>query len=247
MERVSASIEHVSDLALDEWLASELDAEASARVSTHLWQCARCAARKAERDTDREALLRQAPSLEALAAQVHARRAPRAQRAPMRIAIGAGAGALALAASVLLLLRDPSVDTTRPKGGAHLGLFVKRGERVTRGGASEVVHPGDELRFTYTSARPVYLALFNRDAIAASVYFPSGAGDAARVAAGNDVALSFSVELDAQLGEERVYGVFCREPFALAPLLAALQEHGEPPALAGCELDAIRLIKERAR
>jgi hypothetical protein len=247
VERVSAGSEHVSDLALDEWLASELDADASARVSTHVSGCARCAARKAQRDADREALLRQAPSFEALSAQVRARRAPPAGRTASRIAIGAGAGALALAASMLLLLRDPSVETTRSKGGAHLGLFVKRGERVTRGAPLEVVQPGDELRFTYTSARPVYLALINRDAVTASVYFPSGANDAARVGAGSDVALAFSVELDAQLGEERVYGVFCPEPFALGPLLAAVQRDGKPPALPDCELTAIRLIKERAR
>jgi hypothetical protein len=117
---------------------------------------------------------------------------------------------------------------------------------VTRGGAIETVRPGDELRFTYSHPRGAYLALVNLDATAASVYFPSAASEAVRVPAGNDVALPFSVELDGQLGQERVYGVFCEEPFALEPVRAELESRGLPPTLPGCQLDVITLVKVRA-
>lgn len=251
MHGVSSSDKCASDLVLDEWLASELDAEAGARVERHVAECARCSARRVERDADRSALLREAPSFAAFTAKLPGRTQPnpargRGQMVPLAIA----SGALALAAAALLLVRSPArndlPDDTRTKGGVHLGYFLKRGDHVTRGRPSEPVHPGDALRFTYTTPRPVYLAVIDVDARSASVYFPNGATEATQVHAGDDVALDFRVDLDDQLGTERIYGVFCGRSFALEPVRVALQADGRP-ALSDCEVDVITLRKEPVR
>jgi hypothetical protein len=122
---------------------------------------------------------------------------------------------------------------------------VKRGSDVRRGERGDTLAPGDALRFTYTNPQRSYFALFNLDAQAASIYFP-GAASAAPLRGGSQVALDFSVELDAQLGEERVFGVFCSEPFELEPLRAALKANGGLPARPGCQFDVITIHKEPA-
>jgi hypothetical protein len=80
------------------------------------------------------------------------------------------------------------------------------------------------------------------DARAASVYYPTGPR-AAAVRAGNDVALDFSVELDGQLGEERVYALFCETAVEIEPLRAALSETARLPETAGCQAEVIVLQK----
>jgi putative zinc finger protein len=250
MHKMSTGDGCVSDLALDEWLASELDAEAGAQVERHVAGCARCSARRAERDADRSAFLRAAPSFTALAAKRQTRPQESPPRRARTVPLAIGAGALALAAAALLLLRSPVHDDredTRAKGSVHLGYFLKRGERVTRGRPSDPLHPGDALRFTYTTPRPAYLAVIDVDARSASVYFPSRATEATQVHAGNDVALDFRVDLDDQLGTERIYGVFCARSFVLEPVRTALKADGRLPALPDCEVDVITLRKEAAR
>jgi hypothetical protein len=101
----------VSDLVLDEWLADELDARAAAATSAHVAGCARCAERRAERTSDREAFLREVPTWSALAARAGGTRAPvatrpRATRGGKVLAwSAAAAGAIALAAAALLVPR----------------------------------------------------------------------------------------------------------------------------------------------
>jgi hypothetical protein len=75
------------------------------------------------------------------------------------------------------------------------------------------------------------------------VYFPAP-DQAARVAAGRDQALDFSLELDGQLGEERLYLVLCPAGYALAPLRDELEKNGELRAPAGCRLERVALRKE---
>ena len=223
MQQLTRSGACVSDLVLDEWLAGELDAAASEHVVDHVARCERCTARRSERERDREAFLGQAPSFTAHGALISGAARPTRARTRARTGWLAGAGALALAAGALLLLRTPEDPGTRSKGAAYVGFFVKRGEHVTRGVRGQTVHPGDALRFTYTSVRDAHLALVNVDAHAASVYYPDAAHAAARVRAGSDVPLDFSVELDARLGTERVYALFCAQAFAVEPVRAALQ------------------------
>jgi len=241
-----------TDLALDEWLAAELDEAGAARVEQHLASCARCAARARAFEREYAGFLQQAPSFDAHAALLGRSRA--ARRRAMHAA-RAVAGALVLCAFALLLWVPVPRSGTRQKGGGpHLGFFVKRGNRIHQGRSGELVRAGDQLRFTYSSARPRYLALHNRDRSGASVYYPAG-GTAVRVAPGAEVALAFSVELDDDPGPERVYAVFCPTPFEVEPLREALASTpalpAKPlaalPAKPDCQVDVTELEKEAPR
>ena len=123
---------------------------------------------------------------------------------------------------------------------------MKRGSHVERGVNGGTACPGDQLRFTYSSERPAYLAVLGHDERAASVYFPSGQS-AVRVEGGRDRPLDFSLELDEQLGEEQLYLVLCPSQYALSPLLAELEARGELRAGADCLVERIALHKEAPR
>jgi hypothetical protein len=69
-------------------------------------------------------------------------------------------------------------------------------------------------------------------------YFPLG--DRAQwVPAGRDVQLPIATRLDGSLGRERLAGVFCDRPVALAELAAAVD--GAPPE--GCTVDRVDVEK----
>jgi hypothetical protein len=104
------------------------------------------------------------------------------------------------------------------------------------------VHPGEQLRFSYTSDTATHLALFGRDARAVTTYYPLDA-DAPRVEPGRDVALDFGVELDERPGPERIHALFCPQPIALAPMRDALARSGRLPVPPGCHTDVITLDK----
>jgi hypothetical protein len=117
---------------------------------------------------------------------------------------------------------------------------------VERGVSGVTAYPGDQLRFTYSSERPAYLAVLGRDQRATSVYFPSGPS-AARVEGGRDLPLDFSLELDAQLGEEQLYLVLCPSQYAVSPLRTELEASGDLRAAPGCVVERIALHKEAPR
>jgi hypothetical protein len=241
MQQLNHNADCVSNLEFDEWHAGELDAEDQQRAALHVAQCQRCRSRRDVLERERAAFFAAAPSF-----RDHARQfegvAPPARRVS-RLAIG-GAGAVAAAAALvgLLLLPAQQPAATRPKGEPHLGFFIKRDQQISRGRNGATVHPDDLIRFVYSSDRSYYFALFNLDARAATIYF-SDHGEAARVSAGNDVALDFSVQLDGQLGTERVIALFCPDPFAVEPLRARMASGELPPPAAGCHRDVITLKK----
>jgi len=245
----------VSNLLLDEWLAQELAPADEARVHQHVRGCAACSARRDQRVRAAGAFLAQAPTFGEHARQHAPGPARRGRSERPRRARWLGLGALvAAAAGVSLWVGRPGVGglearpdadavaQARSKGTARIGFFVKRGERVTRGGAADVLRAGDLLRFTYSVDRASYLALIDVDGRGASVYFPAGSARAAAIAPGVDVPLDFSVELDQTPGEERVHAVFCPRAFALEPVRASLAR-GRSPELAGCSLDTLVLRK----
>jgi len=262
--------ECLSDLALDEHLARELEDAARSEVEAHLAGCARCQQRRGRLEREHAAFLERAPSFHAHARRVamaggdrgrvreeadgehaheHGRDHDRADAPPARVTrlrLLSFATALGAAAAVLLFRvvpgLEPPVLTTRSKGAPHLGFFVSREGKVTRGVEGQTVHPGDGLRFTYSADRAWHLAILDRDERAASVFFP-GTARAARIGAGSDVALDFSVELDAQLGDERIHAVFCPEAFDVEPLRAALERSAGLPVAAGCTVSVITLHK----
>jgi hypothetical protein len=202
----------VSDLALDQRLSAELSAAEADALDAHLVTCVRCRMRHELMERQRAEFLAQTPSWQQFDAQ---QRAPRRSRLPR---IGAF-GALAAAAAVLLFVQtnDGSLLDSRTKGAPSLGFYIKRGSQVIRGASGEIVHPGDVLRFTYTTERPRYLALLNTDSSTATI--------------------------DAQLGTERVFAVFCDAPLALEPVRLQLEVEGALPTLPNCSTDMLVLDK----
>jgi hypothetical protein len=250
----------ISNLEFDEWLAAELDAASALRCERHAAECARCAERRAQFERDAAAFHAQAPRFDPAAirarqaAQAGAATAPvakspssstglrRASRLPQLSA--ALVACAALAAAVALLLRPTeSGPRTRAKGTPHLGFFVKRAEQIARGDEATPLQPDDLIRFVYSADRSYYFALFDLDARTASVYFPSTPG-AQQIRPGNDMPLDFSVQLDAQLGSERVIGVFCTDPFEIEAVRSALANRAPlPAALGNCQRAELTLHK----
>ncbi|HET6336224.1 MAG TPA: zf-HC2 domain-containing protein [Polyangiales bacterium] len=229
-----------TDLRFDAWSAGELDANARALLEAHLDGCARCRDRHAALAAERAAYLELHPRAELrIAKAVPAR----ALRWPIPAAL------LGAAAAVALFLALPAADPSgqvRRKGAAGIGFFVEHGGTHARGRTGQSVHPGDRIRFTYTSDRPAYLVILARDAAGTvSVYFPSG--DAAGyVSEGYDRPLDSSVELDATLGAESVFALFCERGFGLAGPRSALTATHTLVAEQGCQLAKLSWTKERA-
>lgn len=225
-----------TDLQLDAWRASELSPALERQLAEHVAGCARCGARKAELERLDAELAEQLPAMPR-------QRAQRPAKSLGRVWSALGVG-LAAAAALLLWLRAPITDGERSKGAPHLGFYVKRGEAVSVGTNGQAVRAGDRLRFVVSSSRPVQLAILGRDGAGKSfVYYPD-ARRSTSVPAGRDTALHSSVELDGTAGTEQIFGVFCEEPFELAPLLTELERRGRLPERAGCSVDELRLSKE---
>lgn len=230
----------LSDLELDEWHAGELDATRARVAELHVASCHVCQAR-------REALLDAASDF----LQQYPQPPQRPSKRSRGRAVGLAVTCLALAAAVFIRLSAPRPTEaperafeTRAKGGAKLGFFVKRGDRVFEGATGETVRAGDQLRFVVTSGSPKHIAILSRDGRGvASVYYPASAHSQALVAAGQ-TALDAAVELDATPGEEALFGIFCEAELELEPLRAELEKRGRLPALRGCAVDELRVFKE---
>lgn len=227
----------ITDLKFDAWFAGELSAPIRSAIDQHLADCARCQARRAELEGERQAFLRMRPHAPVQTGAA----APRRSRFVLASAL------LGAAAIVMLVLRSNTPEAAPPvraKGGPHLGFFVQRGEHAGRGTPGQVVHPGDSIRFVYTSERPVYLAIYARDAAGVvSVYYPAQS-EAQRVPAGHDALLDSAVQLDSVLGRETVFGVFCANTFALDARKAALAGGPGLEPAPDCSIDALSWVKE---
>jgi hypothetical protein len=235
---------------LDELGAGELSPEAQQRCEAHLAECSACRARKLALEHANATFYAAAPDLGTLSRIAAARSAsePAGRRAPTKVGWIAAPLLAACAALGFLAVQKPPLPApsadTRTKGAARLGYFVKRGETVTRGEGTTVVHPRDAVRFVYSVDRAYYLAIFSADAHGVGVYFPS-TRSAQLITAGQDVALDFSVQLDDTLGRERVTALFCPEPFEIDPVQSALSSGSALPAsFASCERAAFELNKQ---
>lgn len=240
----------VTDLAFDQWRAGEQTKEREAALDEHLRGCARCRVRSELLEREHAAFLARAPTLEDNARFI--RRSERRARAAFsparRVALSLAAACVlgvvtSLATSWPARRGEEHAAGERRKGGAFVGFYVKRGARVMRGSTEDPVHPGDQLRFTYSSDAPAYWALLGRDAHDASVYFPATT-DAARLPAGQDEPFDFSLELDEQLGVERLFVVTCPRAYPLEPLRRALASEGDVRAPDDCRVQRIALRKE---
>lgn len=247
----------ISDLAFDQWRTGELDASSIETYEAHLATCERCQQRHDAIEAEAEAFRNEYPRLElpakAPVSQVVQLRAKRSRW----LAWASGGAALAAAATFALVLRPPANDDgdgvgseqpglVRTKGSSHIRFFVKHGDQVRRGDDGQVVHPGDQIRFTLTSSKPQHVAIVSLDAAGVvSTYYPKSERSAA-VGAGREQALDSSVLLDQTLGKERIWGIFCEAPFELEPLRVAIQRQGKLPPLAECSIDELSIVKEAA-
>lgn len=237
----------LSELVLDEWSACELSPEQEQRCEAHLAGCAACRARKLALEQANATFYSEAPSFPALK-----RLAPKPKPARKLAAVRWLSAPLlaACAALAFIAVRQPDQPTppaeTRGKGAPRIGYYVKRGDAVTRGESATAVYPHDAVRFVYSADRAYYLAIFSADASGVGVYFPNGR-TAQQVAAGQDIALDFSVVLDNTLGRERVTALFCPEAFEIEPVQGALSTGSPLPAsVASCERAGFELNKQRA-
>lgn len=231
----------ISDLAFDRWRGGELDATGCLELTQHLEQCRACTARRDAFDAAAQQFLGRADyprDVPRLRAELRQRR----QRS--RVAMTAAA-----AAAATILFWWPSSPQQhrmdRLKGGPSLGFYVRRGDEVFRGRTGEQVRPGDQLRFTWRSDRPAYLAILSLDAArTVSTYYPPPNAREVLVPTGNEVALEGAVELDAMLGPERLFAISCdRAPNldTLREQLSSTQQLSAPP---NCQIQQLDLFKE---
>jgi hypothetical protein len=130
----------------------------------------------------------------------------------------------------------PSVEGTRTKGGPSFAVWVHRGDRSTVAQDGEIVHPDDVLGFGYGIDRAAHLAVYGVDgAGTVGVYFPAGESSFP-ITPARAVELPGSLHLDATLGRERLFAVFCPQPFALEDVRADIE------ALPRREADAVRFV-----
>ncbi|MBL4689697.1 MAG: hypothetical protein JKY37_34230 [Nannocystaceae bacterium] len=233
----------LSDLALDKLIVGELDGAAHASAREHLEGCTVCRSRYEEIDGFDAEL----PSLVL----------PQTGRGSWRAGIVTLVAAAAVLAVVLWpkgdlpvdRVEEPPVDDggpgTRTKGdGVAMEWFVRRGAAVIPGDTLTALQPGDVLGFTYSAIEPRFVAVFGRDgAGTVTDYFPDGPA-ATRMEPGRELPFGRGIELDDTLGDEAVYGIFCRRPALVSELRAAVdaaRDEPEPPQ--GCRVITLRATK----
>jgi hypothetical protein len=212
---------HVSELAIDRLLAGEVAPADAAAIHDHAGSCARCGALLDDALAVQRGFVADRPPL-GLPIPLH-----------RRVAVIAVPVA-ALAAAVALVVGWPrgNAAEVRTKGSAIVGCFISHGGQVRRGGAQELVSPGDRIELATTTSEPAWFAAISDDAHGArSVYVAPRP-----VEPGREHVVPLAIELDAAAGAEVVTGVFCPQifdPLAIDPLA--------PPA--GCTVDRFTLTK----
>jgi hypothetical protein len=234
----------LSDLKLDQLLSGELSGEAERRARAHLAECGACEGRRLSLAADRALFVENAPDFKQLTIRQRPRRL---QRVALALSLAA---ALLVGVGLERLGRDGELGEhatsleTRTKGGAPvLGFVVRRAGESFWGEPGQVLHPGDELRFTVSSARASYCGVWGIDALGrASAYH--GDGELSKVEAGTRQPLPSAVRLDDSLGEERLVGVFCSTRVPAAELSSAIAASPGAPSLPGeCTHESFDVVK----
>lgn len=197
--------DHLSDMQLDDHLASLVDGDGLPPVLAHVQQCTDCARRLGQRAAQREAFLARAPSWQAFLAtrttarslagvgNLHQAPAPHPpstarRKGPSRsgwLAAGvAAAGVAAAAAASLMLAPEMAPPTDAPAGlrskgsAAELRVYVKHGVHVREASMDDEVAAGDAVGFAVRSHQAAYFALLHRDATSTTLLQPETPGHA---------------------------------------------------------------------
>jgi hypothetical protein len=127
----------------------------------------------------------------------------------------------------------------RAKGGLAFEVYAKRGDRVFRVEDGADLLAGDRLRFAYTKPAAGHLMVFGVDDRGELFpYYEDGKLVSIAVAAGAQVMLPGSVELDAHKGWERVFAVWSEAAPDATAVRAAVRE-----ALAGAGGDLRKVTR----
>ena len=241
----------LSELRLDRLLAGELMGTDRDTAERHLAGCARCTARRRQRQDEQSAFR----ATWSTPADGHRSAATPGRRQGVRWRL---AGLAALAAAVALWAipfarRAPAPETITAKGQHWLRFFVRDGESgaVRPGTPAEPVFPGDALRFAFDrrALGDRYLAILGRDAAGkVTVYYPERGAIAAPAPDTADGLVPFSILLDATLGPEVLHALACDRPVKLLPLEQTLRRpEARLVAPDSCTLEYITLIKRAPR
>lgn len=234
----------LSDLMLDRLRLGELTDGSARTTEQHLSTCERCRNRAAALAAEELVRSRELPPLEALIES----RVPsaRARPRPGRVRWWAPALAALSAAAVLAVFLGPQPvreGEIRLKGvGGELDVFVKRADEVFRW-QTQPLRPGDRLRYSFRAPEPTHVMLLSREASGTvNQYFPT---EPRSFAVDRGVTLSqVATELDATLGQETLWVVFCRTAFTAEGLLAQLRRDGAITAAEGCATQRLEFTKE---
>jgi len=252
----------LSDAKLDQLLAADLSAAAEHAARAHLASCSVCEQRHRELALDRAEFAARAPAFETISgrgpASAPASRSPRVAREPgsrrwlRQLALPAAA-LLALGIGLRSVLRDGQPgeraasappEVTRTKGsGVSFGFVVRREGHNFVGEPGQQLQPGDVLRFTLSSAAPVFAGVWGVDASERwSSYQTSPL--LAPLGAGQRQLLPEAVELDQSLGQERLVAVVCSAQHVVAEIDAALAAAPGASALpADCQSESLSIVK----
>jgi hypothetical protein len=245
----------LSDLTLDRLRCADLPEAAATSATTHLQACERCQVRARTLAADTLALGSELPDLDALLQ----RRVGPAENEPVpgenvtsinrirartrRWWVPALAVLSAAAAIALFIGRSPEPSgEIRLKGvSGELDLFVRRGKKVFRW-QTESLQPGDQLRYSFRAPEPLHVMVLSREASGAvNQYFPA---EPSSFAVDLGVTLSKNAtELDATLGAETLWAIFCPKPFTADGFVSQLQSGGVIAPGDGCATQRLEFTK----
>ncbi len=155
-------------------------------------------------------------------------------------------GTLAAAAAVLVFFLGKKAaperlgdDDLRTKGD-DISLVIHGEDHQLSTG--DTVTPGTKIRFEVQGGKQGFIAIVGIDGShMTTVYYPYGAHDATAIGLDNRL-LPSAIQLDATPGDETFYALFSLRPFALDPVVPAL--NGETALPAGIVMSRVVLHKK---
>jgi hypothetical protein len=155
---------------------------------------------------------------------------------------------IAMAAIMMTAIALPSLtekttdqDVVRLKGSLNLTVHRARGGAVSSMQSGDVFKPGDRVRFTVTLAKRGQVMVLGRESSGVTyVAYPLKRSNRSVGHEAGRTDLPGSVKLDASLGREEFFGVFC--PLEFSPKDIILGDSG-PQGPEGCSFDRFEMVK----